>query len=448
MRRTLLGLLVVFILFPINGPGESYGLEKQVSLTEAVKTALKENHEIRAAQNQLFAQKDEVGIARSAIMPRIAVEERATRTNNAPTSFMLKLNQGRFSQSDFDINSLNNPDPVNDFQTLLSIEQPIFDLKSSIGLSMAKRSYAAQGKSFQRKKEETALKVARVYLQVHTAKGVVEVTQKALEDAREHLRIVEERYKNGLGLYSDTLRATTAVTAAEQQVVSADKNLAVAKRMLGLLMGTADSVDIDNQNIDLPFKPMEYYAGASLSRKDLEALAIHHENAQTNVKLAESRYFPTLRLAGSYQLNDHRAPLGSEGESWLAMAALHWDLFDGTNREFARSKALHQVKEVEEQLKGLKKVVSFKIQEAFLNVEEAKKNAQLARSALKTAEEGKRLVKSRYENSLSLLVDFLDVQVHLDQARVNKVARENEYLFAVINLCFESGTILTDLKAE
>ena len=58
MRRILLGLLVVFFFFDINGPSKSYGLEKQISLTEAVKTALKENHEIRAAQNQLFAQKD------------------------------------------------------------------------------------------------------------------------------------------------------------------------------------------------------------------------------------------------------------------------------------------------------------------------------------------------------------------------------------------------------
>ena len=41
---------------------------------------------------------------------------------------------------------------------------------------------------------------------------------------------------------------------------------------------------------------------------------------------------------------------------------------------------------MDEQLEGLKKVVSFKIQEAFLTAEEAQKNAQLARATLKTAE--------------------------------------------------------------
>jgi outer membrane protein TolC len=172
------------------------------------------------------------------------------------------------------------------------------------------------------------------------------------------------------------------------------------------------------------------------------------ENARNHVKRAESGYFPTLHLGGTYQFNDHSTIFGSEGESWLVSAILRWELFDGTQREYEKSKALHTVKETEEMLRGLTQMVSFKIHEAYLTVEEARKNAELSLAALKTAEEGQRLVKSRYENSLSPLVDFLDVQVHLNQARANRVAKENEYLFAIINLGFESGTILKDLKIE
>ena len=448
MQGIFISLLVVFFFFGVSLPLKCYGLEKQISLTEAVKAALKENHELRAIENQVFAQQADVGMARSALLPKIAFEERATRTNNPPTTFMMKLNQGRFSQSDFELSSLNNPQPVTDLQSLISVEQPVFDLKASMGLTMAKQEQAAQGESYQRKKEELALKVAQVYLQVHTAKGYVNITQKALEDAQEHLRVVEVRYNNGLGLYSDILRAQTAIISAEQQKISAEKNVAVAKKMLGLLLGSPDSLDIDDQNISLPLSPIDYYAGASQERRDLKALKMRYENARNKVKLAESRYFPTLHLGGTYQLNDHNTVFGSEGESWLVSAVLRWDLFDGANREYERSKAFHKVKETEEQLKGLTQLVSFKIQESYLTVEEARKNAELARAALKTAEEGQRLVKSRYENSLSPLVDFLDVQVHLNQARANGVAKENEYLFAVINLGFESGTILKDLKIE
>jgi hypothetical protein len=42
-------------------------------------------------------------------------------------------------------------------------------------------------------------------------------------------------------------------------------------------------------------------------------------------------------------------------------------------------------------------------------------------------------------------VDLLDAQVVLDRARLGLIARENDYRVAVLNLGWESGTILKDL---
>jgi outer membrane protein len=440
--------LVVLVLFILLGsPFDLYG-EKTITLNKAVKTALDENPEMKAMKNSLSAQKAEIGVARSFLLPRIGFEEKASRTNNPPGVFMMKLNQGRFSQSDFDLQTLNNPQAATDVQTLLTINQPLFDPRAFIGLTMAKNEFSAQGAGFHRKQEETALNVVQAFLQVHTAKEYAAVAGKVLEDAKEHLRITNLRFQNGLGLYSDTLRAETSVAAAEQKIVSAGKNVAVAKRRLGLLLGNSEAVDIEDQGLNLPLLPEEYYTRASLERKDLEAFRIRRENARNNVKLAESRYLPVLQVGGSYQLNDPDRPLGSEGKSWMVAATLRWDLFDGTNREFERSKAQYKVKESEEQLTGLKQLISFAINEAYLGVEEARENTRLAKARLKSAEEGRRLVKSRYENSLSPLIDLLDVQVQLDQARADLVAKENQYLFSVFNLSYESGTILTDLKIE
>jgi outer membrane protein TolC len=93
-------------------------------------------------------------------------------------------------------------------------------------------------------------------------------------------------------------------------------------------------------------------------------------------------------------------------------------------------------------------MVAFQVEEAWLTLEEAKMNVALAQEALKTAEEGRRLVKVRYEGSLSPIVDMLDAQVSFDHTAANLVARENEYKLAIANLCFASGTIIKDLDLE
>jgi outer membrane protein TolC len=104
--------------------------------------------------------------------------------------------------------------------------------------------------------------------------------------------------------------------------------------------------------------------------------------------------------------------------------------------------------ETEERLAFLKKAVSFRVYEAYLNDEEARKTEELAASALRTAEEGKRLVELRYNNSLAPIVDLLDAQTNLDQQRAAYIARWNAHTLARANLSFQGGLLLQDLGIE
>ena len=440
-------LVTVFLL--LHATSATAGdAEAGLSLTDAVRNALENNYEIRAFKNALAVSNEDIGVARSFLLPKLNFEELFMSTTNPTYAFMAKLNQERFSQADFAINSLNSPSAINDFQTSLSFEQPLFSKKAYVGIKMARLEHTAKNEEYMRKREDIAFKVTQAYLTLVMAGQQVAMAEKTLEDTREHLRIAELRFKNGLGLFSDTLRASTAVTAAEQQLISMRKNLAIARRYISLLLGMQETVDVAGVYPEIPVRDMEYYKNAALSRKDIKSMEAMHEKEKNSIALSEAAYWPTLGVGGSYQLNDQRYPLGSEGSSWIVTAFLRWELFDGTKREHELAQARYRTAEAEERLKGLIDTVSFKVYESYLGIDEAKKNLELSQSELKTAEEGKRLVKIRYENSFSPLVDLMDAQVSLDQARTNLVVKENEYRVAVANLCYESGTILKDLNIE
>lgn len=444
------GIAFIFLLMSLLLVIVETGMaaEARLTLSEAVKAALENNHELKALRNSHSAKQEDIGIARSVLLPKISLEERYLRTVNPTYAFMTRLNQQRIEPTDFAPDSLNHPGAVDDFQTSVSFEQPLFVRKAAIGLEMSRKEAEASEETLQRKKEEIAFKVVQYYLMVSTAGGYVMVAEKALEDAREHQRLSDVRYKAGLGLYSDVLRASTAVADAGQKLVTAGKNFNVAKRALGLMIGSAEAVDVMPETPALPLRDIDDLRTQSLARRDVKALELRKENAKSNIKLAEAGYFPLLGVGGVYQWNDHNNPLGREGDSWQLMAFLKWELFDGAKRRHEKTKAGHQASEAEEYLKGMKKLVAFQVDEAWLTLEEAKMNVALAQEALKTAEEGRRLVKVRYEGSLSPIVDMLDAQVALDHTAAGLVARENEYKLAIANLCFASGTIIKDLNLE
>jgi outer membrane protein TolC len=437
--------LAVYFLFLFLLARISIADEVVFKLRDAVSTALENNNELKSYESSVSAEKADIGISRSYLLPQINLEESFVRTNNPTGVFSIKLNEGRFKESDFEISSLNNPDPVSDFETNISVEQPILAVQEALALKSANKEYMAKREEYGRQREYVAFRVVETYVQVGTAKEFARVARSALEDAREQLRIANSRFKSGMGLYSDTLRAETAVTEAEQQLVSTEKNLKVAKRSLGLLLGLDESVDTEGVTEEIALREFDYYTEKSLSRKDVTSLRYRYESARTSVSIADAGYLPRIGVRGTYQLNDRDVPFGSEGDSWFVAAFLRWEIFNGGRREYERARASHAASQIEQSLEGMKKSVSLSVYESYLAVEEAKKNVELAEKSLETASEGTRLVRKRYENSLSPFFDLLDSQLNLDRTRANLVAKRNGYLVSVARLSFESGTIMEDL---
>jgi outer membrane protein TolC len=447
MKKNL--ILMLSSVFIFNFASQLYAQEK-LNFIDAIKCALQNNNELNAMKSDLSANERNIGIARSNLMPKIRANEDFVSTNNPAQVFALKLNQARLTTADFAgaPSSFNKPGNITNFLTAVTLDQSIYNRKSNIELTMAKKEYSAQGYRYLRKQEELVNKVAQTYLTVNTAQKFAKVASQGIADAKEHLRIAQVRYKNELGLYSDVLRAQTAVTEAEQRCISAVKNLNIAKRALGLLLGKTESVEITETIPDFLLRNIDFYNVTALYRNDIKAMEINVENSKNNIKLANADIFPTLNTVASYNLYQNNFPLGAEGNNYIAGAFLNWSAFDGNKRKYEVLKAKDKETEAKEYLEGLKKAVFYKVYESYENVEESNKNLELAVSALKSAEEGTRLVQKRWENSLSPFVDLMDAQTNLDRARANVIKSNNDLKSALINLDFESGIITKELAVE
>ncbi|KWT82959.1 TolC family protein [Candidatus Magnetominusculus xianensis] len=412
-----------------------------ITLKEAVATALRDNHRVRAGRWAAEALKKDVSIAWGSLLPKIEVEESYSNTNNPTYFFMSKLDQGRFTSAD--LSNLKNPAPINNYRTTVQFEMPVFSMKAYIAIDMAKTR--AEGREFQqmRLEETTVLDVFKAYTAVKTAKAYKSAAEKGLEDAKEHLRIARVRLDSGTGLLSDVLQAQTAMSEVKMRIVTAEKNVSLAQRSLGLIIGADQPYDSADEKIAFtPAAPTQVYLKGALTRADIAAMEKNRENAQQSVSIAKAEYLPTLALSGNYQLNEHRYPFGDEGKSYQIGVYMKLNVFDGFRREAQLAKARLEAAEAGEHLNGIKKQAAYEVYEAMMSLDESQKRLSLTRDALSAAEEGVRLIEKRYANSLAPMVSLIDAQTALDKVRADAAAAEGQYLVSTATLEYTGGRIL------
>jgi len=445
MRRVAGYFITVFII--ITSVMINSVAAETLTLQEAINLALENNSNLKAYYWSVQSQKEDYSAAKSNLYPKIRIEEKFIRTDNPTYGFMAKLNQERFTQEDFGVDNLNNPRDISDYQTSLSFEQPLFTPKLYHGINIAGGELNARNKDLDRMKNEVTRNIVRNALLIQTSKQFIGVSELALRDAQEHKRLAGLRYEAGLGLYSDVLRADAGIKNAEAEVARSEGDLEIAKRALGLLLGRSESVDINDERLILPLDDLTVYLDASIHREDLKALNERYENSINAVKMERSVFLPEVGIGGSYMLNDHKDPFSPEGESYIFTAFLRWSLFDASLYHKVK-KAVADANEIKQRVSGLEQEIQFRVNEAYIRIREREKKVSLAKTALADSEEALRLVRTRYENSLAPLVDLLDTQLMLDNARAGLIKAENGYMNSIVDLYYQSGMLLKTLIAN
>jgi outer membrane protein TolC len=437
-------LLLLTSVFPV--PPAASAMEA-VDFRQAVTRALSNNAFVAAAGEDAIAARREAEAARGHLLPSVRFEEKFVRTNVPGEAFGLKMNQEKLLATDFaDVRSFNSPPPRNDFIAVLSLEQPLFTPKAYIGYGIAKTEADAKGQDLYRRKEEAVYRVLAAVLDVITARQFVEVAGQGLSDAREHLRIAESLEAAGMGLASDGLRAKVAVASAESAKVTAESRLELARRGLSLVMGVpgAPPVDVAGPPPEFPDPAMpEAGEDGATGRADLRASSLRLANAVRYVRLRQSGYLPDVGLAAAYQVDAEDSPFSPDNRSWKVGVGLTWNLFDGLRREAELGKAVAERRRAQAYHRGMRDQAAFEAAQADLNVKEATLRGEIARAALASAEEGVRLLTSRYENHLGRMVDLLDAQTALDGARAARIRAENDVRLSHAQRLYASGGLLS-----
>jgi outer membrane protein len=426
----------------------------KLSLRDAMSMALENNNQIKAARFASDAAGQGVNIANSRYFPAVSFEETFAATNSPTNTFMMKLDQGRFSENDFAISSLNNPSAQHDFKTVLSVQQPLFVPSLSPLKEMAVKDAQKSELDLEAARQGIAFQVFFTYLDVQKADAQLGAAVKAVADARENMRLATVRTSSGVGLKSDELRSRTHLSMVEQQQITASNNLTLAKMKLAMLIGLPDAalsgkeqfeISGFQEDVAVPELSDQVISDALQTRVEVKQSHAALEKSDAALSLARSEYLPTVGAFASYQLNAKDAPFTSDNDAWTAGVSLKWNLFDGFRTNSERRRALSGQAAAREMLESTTKDVRYQLRESYIRRDEAGKHLEVAVHAVVDAEETVRLLTKRYENSLSTLVELLDAQTALNQARANLVETEAGYAVAGGRVYYMTGTFVKEM---
>jgi outer membrane protein len=416
-----------------------------LSLQQAVQIALGENPVLAAAKSQVEIAEQRVIQGRSGFLPRLNVSEGLQRTNNPTQVFSNKLNQENFTESDFAINRLNQPNAINDFATNFTATWPIYDGgRSWHGWQQAKIGKDASAYALERSRQQVIARTTAAYAGVLLAIENLAVVEAAFKTASANLSIASNRYGSGMAVKSDLLQAQVRQSDLEQQKLMVESQIEVGRSILNAAMGVPDQLRFElTDRLETPLSldgTIESWLSISQDRRlDLKELNAREAMAKEEIEKAKAAYLPSLDLIGNYQI--HTEDFDGSADNYSVGAVVSLNIFSGLETSAKVSEAQAALRQVQALRRQMQSQVALEVRQTYVQAASAFQRISVARQMVVQAEESLRIVANRYATGLLTIVDMLTAETTLQQARTTFAQTLHDYSVGKTNLRLAAGVL-------
>ena len=288
-----------------------------------------------------------------------------------------------------------------------------------------------------RVQNETALSVKNLFFTVLRNQAQVGVYQQQITADTESVRVTQARVTAGAAAQYDLLTAQTTLSNAQQQLSSSRNTLALAVVNLNNLIGITPSTRITLSEpqappLDQKFDADQLTQSAFRFRPEIKQSENNVLIARRLIKLAGSSLLPSFSIVGTGNYNGHVAN-GSNSTMSLS-AVLGIPLYDGGATRAKVTEAQSDLRSQQITRDQLRQNVSVEILQALSNINDAQTRAASATVGAAQAQEALRLANVRYQNGIGTILDVVNADAQLSQARTNSLNAQYDYQTSLAQL--------------
>jgi outer membrane protein len=423
--------------------------QEPLALRDAARLALRENKGIAAAAAGARVSESRIVEARSGMLPKVNYTEMYARSDNPVFVFSSLLTQHQFGMENFAIGPLNRPDFMNNFQSLVTVDQPIYDA----GLTKAAVKSAELGQRMSGEEERaarmrTVAGVARAYYDAALAAESLKAAEMAAKSAQSDLERAESVRAAGMATDVDVLSIRVHLAAVTEQRIARAADLEVARAALndalGLPLDTAHALTTALAPLDLPMRALGLLEQeASAARPETRQGRLAAELAQTQTAAARSAMLPQVGVHGAFEADRQRF-INRGGANWLASIALRWNLFNGMADKARIDAASQSAVRAEADAVRADSAVRLQVRQAYAGLSAATERIEAARASVAQSEESLRITQNRYEAGMATVTDLLRNETAALETRTRLLAAVHDQRVAAAMLEYAAGRLSAD----
>jgi outer membrane protein len=380
-----------------------------LTLEEAIRRAQANTADARVLASSIDEADARIQQAQSRFWPRIDVTETVQRGNQPVFVFSSLLAQRRFTAADFAIPALNEPDPVTNTRTAVTLDQPIFDAGlTRLGVEAAQLERDKSVATRDAGRQELGYRAAQAFVRVLQLEATLRATDAAVAAADGDRQRARARRHVGLVTEADVLIVEVHLAEMRQRQIAAAGDLAVARVQLADVVGLPLTSDV------VPVRP-----AARLTPDDADALVrdtltshptLHEADVQLKLadngrRTARAALLPTVGLQGGWEFNG--ATLGAQQSSWVVGAEVRVNVFRGFADSARRAEAGYAHARAIAERERTARRIEVDVRGALSQLAAARAGEDAGRAAVTQARESQRIIRDRYEGGLAIVSDVL-----------------------------------------
>jgi outer membrane protein len=400
--------------------------------------ALKNDLSIRNAQHAVRAAEKAIGQARAAFLPQIQATTGERLIAQGPTS----------DEAYFDPQNQRWIQPGEQkFTTVsagISLSQSIYNGGrnwAQMGQTKANMEMARVDLLTQRR--AVVMIVKERYIEILRAEKLLEVAQEALRLSEAQLKQSQTMYELGSKSKLDMLKSRVKVASDKLNLISVQNRLDQARASLcrALVLDPSTPVQIVEEHFPLPDTLPNFEDALSRAlrqRPEMGRAARNVKSKRAALHFQKGGHRPELYLSAGYSWSDEDYgkiwDMFSQKYSWSYGFSLSIPLFDGLATRSAVQSAQEMLRSAENSLEQQRQDITLELQQALLDLPKERERIELSQEGIASAEEDLRYAEESYRLGAGTILEVLDAQVKLTDARNARTGALYDYQLARLRL--------------